>query len=84
MFTVYVLFSDTAGKRYTGYTADLERRIQEHNDITAGSLGRFTLKNGPWRLVYHETGYATRKEAMKREKFLKSGQGRQYLDGILQ
>jgi putative endonuclease len=45
---------------------------------------RYTYKQkGPWRLIYSEE-HATRSEAMKREKFLKSGQGREWIkDNIL-
>jgi len=31
----------------------------------------YTRKNGPWKLIHHETGFKTRADAMKREKFLK-------------
>jgi len=50
----------------------------EHN---AGKC-RYTKGRMPWKLIYTET-YNTRAEAMKREKFLKSGQGRKYLNSIL-
>ncbi len=36
----------------------------------------------PWELVYKEM-YITRKEARQREKFLKSGKGRDFLKQIL-
>ena len=79
MFVVYVLYSNGAGKRYIGHTSNLDRRLQEHNDLTQQIKGKFTLKNGPWRVVYQENGFESRAEAMKREKYLKSGQGREFL-----
>ncbi len=75
MFFVYVIYSDTIGRKYIGQTEDLERRINEHNN---GLLGVYTKNKGPWRLVYFEQ-YQTRSEAMKREKELKTGKGRDFL-----
>jgi predicted GIY-YIG superfamily endonuclease len=45
---------------------------------------RYTHKQkGSWHLIYSEE-LATRSEAMQREKFLKSGQGREWIkDNIL-
>ncbi|HEX5025213.1 MAG TPA: GIY-YIG nuclease family protein [Agriterribacter sp.] len=31
IYTVYVLYSATAGKHYTGYTSDLPNRLLSHN-----------------------------------------------------
>ncbi len=81
-FWAYVIESETTGKRYIGHSADLDRRLREHNDPTVGRA-RYTRKQqGPWRLVYSEQ-LATRAEAMAREKFLKSGQGRAWLQARL-
>ena len=74
-----MLVSESTGRRYTGQTDDLARRLAEHND-PAHSATKFTTRQpGPWRMVHHEQ-YATRAEAMRREKWLKSGIGRQWLD----
>ncbi|MEZ4156810.1 MAG: GIY-YIG nuclease family protein [Candidatus Paceibacterota bacterium] len=76
MFTVYVLKSLKNGKRYVGYTSkQASVRLQEHN---SGS-NKFTRENKPFKLILEEK-YGDKKEAMKREKFLKSGQGRKFLD----
>jgi len=78
MFTVYVLRSLRNSKRYVGYTAkDAEHRLLEHNN---GS-NEYTRRNGPFILIYREV-FPTKSEALKREKFLKSGQGRKFLDQI--
>ena len=79
MFTVYVLKSLRNGKRYVGFTSKLaEARLREHN---SGS-NRFTRQNGPFRLLYTEC-FQPKKEAMAKEKFFKSGQGRKVLDNQL-
>jgi len=81
-FYVYVLISRTAGKRYVGQTDDLARRVVEHND-PAHNPCKFTSKHaGPWELVHHEQ-FPTRAAAMKREKWLKSGVGRAWLDATV-
>ena len=79
MFYVYVLVSETTGKRYIGQTNDLSRRVAEHNDPGHNSRKHTSRNAGPWRLVHHES-FQTRAEAMRREKWLKSGAGREWLD----
>jgi len=78
MHYVYVIQSIRYNNRYIGYTANIVKRLKEHN------LGkcRYTKGRKPWTLIYQEQ-YSSRVDAMKREKFLKSGQGRKYLDIIL-
>ena len=77
-FWVYILQNEISGELYKGQTSDLESRIERHNTHESGSQ-RYTYKQeGRWRLIYSEK-YSTRGEAMKREKFLKSGQGREWI-----
>ncbi len=77
MFCVYILQSQSTGKRYVGQTSNLERRLDAHNQ----ELSRYTKGRGPWVLVYSET-YNTRSEAIVREKFLKSGKGREIISNL--
>jgi putative endonuclease len=41
-------------------------------------LGKFTKGKGPWRIIYREEG-PTIEAALKREKYLKSGVGREFI-----
>lgn len=75
MFYVYVLFSIKNKRLYTGYTEDLKQRIREHNN---GSGGIYSQKNRPYTLVYYEA-LLSKKDAMRQEKFYKSGYGREVL-----
>jgi putative endonuclease len=75
MYFVYVLYSEKVNCKYTGYTEDLTRRLNEHNQEI---LGKFTKGKGPWILIYQEE-FATRKEALIREKELKTGKGRDFI-----
>ena len=78
MYYIYVLISIVYASRYIGSTDDLGRRLREHNKGKC----KYTKGRMPWKLVYSEE-FETRAEAMKREKFLKSGQGRKFLDSVL-
>jgi putative endonuclease len=77
-YYIYILKSSTTGKRYTGSTQNLEARLKAHND----GLSPYTKGRGPWELIYSEE-FPTRSDAMKREKFLKTGEGRDFLNEIL-
>jgi len=78
MYFIYVLQSLIYGTRYIGSAENILKRLKEHN------LGkcRYTSGRKPWKLVYDEK-FSSRGEAIRREKFLKSGQGRKYLDNLL-
>ena len=75
MFTVYALYSPDHDKIYIGYTSNLELRLLSHNKL--GKKG-WTIKYRPWELVFTEE-FETKKEALKREKELKSAKGREYV-----
>ena len=70
----YVLISLKDGSTYIGSTQNLTRRLKEHN---AGKM-RYTKGHLPYKLIYFET-YDTYREAFRREKYLKSGAGREWL-----
>ncbi len=75
----YVLRSTKNGILYKGSTQNLEKRLQTHN---SGKV-KFTSKNIPWELVISEE-FSTRSEAVKREKWYKSGVGRDWINSKLQ
>jgi putative endonuclease len=75
MYFVYVLWSYKLRKRYIGSSENAEERLTKHN---AGK-STFTKRGIPWISIHKET-YRTKAEALIREKFLKSGMGRKWLD----
>jgi len=78
MFSVYVIKSESSNKIYIGQTSNLEKRLIQHNDLK-NNFSKYTKRNkGPWKLIYKEE-FETRSEAIKRERFLKSGKGRDYI-----
>ena len=75
-FWVYVLENENGGTTYVGQTNDLAGRLRQHND-PANTRSLYTKRTaGPCRLVYSEE-CESRREAMARERFLKSEQGRE-------
>jgi len=76
MYWVYAIYNRLAGKFYIGQTEDLRMRLRIHN---THSLGGYTARfPGEWELIYKES-VATRSEALKREKQLKSYRGREFI-----
>ena len=69
-----IIYSKTKNKLYVGYSDDLKRRIQEHK---RGEV-KTTSKARDWRLVYFEA-CLSQKDALDRERQLKTGFGRAYL-----
>ena len=66
-FTVYILFSESCRKFYTGQTQDFENRLGEHNRGETKSIRPCT----PWKTVWAKV-VETRSEAVVLEKKIKS------------
>ncbi len=73
-YYVYVLLSEKDNLMYTGYTSDIRNRLQLHNDGKVES----TKNRRPLKLIYYE-GCLNQQDATRREKYLKSGNGKIYL-----
>ena len=79
MYSVYVLRSLKNGKRYVGLTAGaVTDRLRQHR---SGS-SQWTRRNGPFELVYTEH-FPDRTSASAKERFLKSGHGRDLLNQLI-
>ena len=79
-YFVYVLASEKKKNwYYVGSTSDLKQRFKEH------TLGKTQSTKGfrPLRIIYSEE-YISREEAVNREKYLKSGFGREEKKNIMQ
>jgi putative endonuclease len=63
---------------YIGYSANLRKRLQEHKQGSAFA----TSFRGPWKLIYYEA-YLNQNDALGRERYLKSGSGRRFLQSQL-
>ena len=69
-FVVYILYSPSRKRNYTGFTSNLIQRFHSHN-VSGEDSTRFYR---PW-IVIHIEFYSTKEEALKREKYYKSGRG---------
>ncbi len=75
---VYSIKSLKDKYRYVGITKNLEDRMKRHN----GGHNISTVSHAPFRLIYKEV-FPSYNEARKKEKFLKSGVGRKFLDTLI-
>lgn len=78
MFYTYVLRSKKDGKLYTGYTSDLKNRIEKHN---RGQIESTKMRK-PFELIYFEA-CLDEKDAIRREKYLKTSWGKRYIKSRL-
>ena len=79
MYYTYVLVSQKDDKFYIGYTRDLKKRFKDHNDGKVPS----TRDRLPLKLIYYEA-CINEFDAKKRERYFKSGYGRQFLKNPLE
>ena len=77
IFTVYVLFSEKFTKHYKGLTSNIEMRLKSHNEFGKD----WTSKYRPWKLLYKKE-FETKHEALKYEKWLKTGAGRDFINTL--
>ncbi|MGZ5435454.1 MAG: GIY-YIG nuclease family protein [Pyrinomonadaceae bacterium] len=75
---VYVLQSVQDRMFYVGFTKNLRRRLQEHNNGLVSS----TKRRRPFELVYWE-GCINQTDATLREQYLKSSWGKRYIKNRL-
>jgi len=78
LYYIYVLKSLKDNKFYAGLTSDLKNRIKLHNSGKVFS----TKPRIPFKLIYYEAS-CNKKDAIAREKYLKSGMGKRYLKNRL-
>ena len=77
MYYVYAIKSEPRNYIYVGLANDPKRRIKQHND----GKERTTRPYKPFNLILLER-FNSRLEARKREKYLKSGIGKEFLKKI--
>jgi len=78
MIIVYALRSLSRKYIYVGMTNDLKRRLEEHNK----GENRSTKAYLPFTLIYSEE-FADRISARVKEKYLKSGIGKEFLKALI-
>jgi putative endonuclease len=77
-YCVYILQSKKDLLLYHGFTTNIEQRIKDHNNGRTIS----TSKRRPLRLIFCEY-YLSKKDAIRREKYFKTTQGKRMLKLML-
>ena len=77
-YYVYILQSEKDKSLYIGYTADLKKRLREHNNGESSATKPFR----PYKLIHYEA-FLNRIDTKKREEYLKSGYGRKTVEKML-
>ncbi len=78
MYYVYVIYSLHRTYIYVGLTSNVSRRISDHNS----GYNKTTKPYSPFNILLTEA-FPNRPEARIREKYLKSGIGKEYLKELL-
>ena len=81
MFYIYFLFSETSQKYYVGYSNDVLRRLNEHNNPIHVT---YSSKHLPWILKGYFAVSSNRGEAMRVERFIKKQKSRKFIEKILE
>jgi putative endonuclease len=74
MYYVYILRSEVDKNFYVGYSSDLRKRFEQHNN----GLVTSTKNRRPLTLVYYEA-CLNQQDATHREKYLKTSWGKRYI-----
>lgn len=79
IYYVYAIRSLKNNYIYVGMSTNIQRRLYEHNIGNVFSTKGYT----PWKLFYSEKCGDDRNKARNREKYLKSGVGKEFLKTML-
>ena len=77
-YYVYVIKSLVNERHYVGFTKDISNRLRRHNKRKVKATKAYV----PYEIVYVEE-CDDRTKARKRELFLKTGQGRDYIKNVI-
>lgn len=77
-FYVYILISQKDHDLYIGFTSDLRKRFEEHQN--GASLS--TAPRRPFKIIFYEA-YKNKHDALRREKYFKTRKGKTTLRSML-
>ncbi len=77
-YYVYAIYNQNKNYIYVGLSDNLQRRMNQHNK----GYNRTTKPYRPFKILMTEK-FEDRKEAREREKYLKSGCGKEYLKKLI-
>jgi len=74
MYKTYILYSESKDRFYIGHTADIDDRINRHNN----SRSKSTKYGIPWKIVYTNE-FTTKSEAYQYEMYIKKQKSREFI-----
>ena len=77
-FFVYILYSESLNRYYTGYTKDVQKRLDQHNAGRTPS----TKSGRPWIVAYTES-FWDKSLASAREAEIKRMKSRHYIESLI-
>ncbi len=77
-YIVYILQSEVDNSFYIGYTSNVEKRLEEHNN----GKSYYTKRKIPWKTVYREI-FKTKRDAIIREKQLKNKKSHRFIESLI-
>ena len=77
-FSVYIIYSESLDRYYTGSCQDFDIRLLQHNS----GKNKSTKGGIPWVLKYEEK-YETNQEVRKREAAIKKMKSRKYIEQLI-
>jgi putative endonuclease len=77
-YFVYAIQSEVDKRLYVGLSKNIGKRLKSHNNGETFSTKGYR----PWKLVYSEE-VGSREQAKGREKYLKSGCGKEFLKNFI-
>ena len=81
MYFIYILYSPPANKHYIGYTADIDKRLHQHNNQE--HFNTFTRKHRPWILIALFSCGNDESEAVQAERFIKKQKSKSLIENLI-
>jgi putative endonuclease len=81
-FWVYILESESTGRYYCGYSDNVHRRLNQHNDPEYRGSRTAKALQRPWKVIWTQES-ANKSEAVVLERKIKKRGIRRYLDDQL-
>ena len=80
MFSIYIIYSNSADRYYIGYSKNVPKRVEKHN---SSPFKTYTSKYRPWVLKVSFNVGEDRGIALKIEKFIKKQKSRIFIEKII-
>jgi putative endonuclease len=81
VYYIYILLSYSSDRYYIGHTADVQKRLQEHNNSSRPD--KYTAKYLPWIMVLSFQVSPVRGQAMIVERFIKRQKNRTFIENMI-